>query len=301
MTSRARPPDVPIGLLRLAVEQRGVLTSAQFAAAGVGKNGLRSLWRAGRISPVLRGVWTLPAGPVDPLVRLRAARLAVGGGVACVESAARLYGLPVPAAGHDSVHLSLPPAATRAQPAGVRLHWLETAPDEVHEVFGVPVTTVPRLVLDVTRRWRSRADVVALLDAAYRSHLLSPHDLDLRVSRRAQGWAALADGRAESPLETRVRLLLYDAGLGPLLVPQYEICTEGRVIARLDLAVPSARLGIECDGRDVHQLPEALFRDRRRDDDLRSAGWRILRVTGPDSVRPADFLRRVRRAITDAA
>jgi hypothetical protein len=70
-------------------------------------------------------------------------------------------------------------------------------------------------------------------------------------ARRCRGLdrvVALADPRAESPMETRLRLNLVAAGL-PVPEVQYEIVDEyGFVLARADLACPGGRLDIEFDG-----------------------------------------------------
>ena len=66
-------------------------------------------------------------------------------------------------------------------------------------------------------------------------------------ARRAQAAAALADGRAESPQESRLRVTLVLGGLTP--EPQYELFDgTGRFIARVDQAfvaqrMPSSRKG----------------------------------------------------------
>lgn len=45
---------------------------------------------------------------------------------------------------------------------------------------------------------------------------------------------------------------------------------------RIDIAIPDARLGIECDGFRFHRSLEAFKSDRRRRNDLEIHGWRIL-------------------------
>jgi very-short-patch-repair endonuclease len=86
---------------------------------------------------------------------------------------------------------------------------------------------------------------------------------------------ALADPRAESPMESRLRLLLVRAGLPPPVV-QHEMVDEyGFVVARFDLAYPEAMLAIEYDGRG-HRRREYSSDDRWRDGTTADAGWHTM-------------------------
>ncbi|MBA3292552.1 MAG: hypothetical protein H0T40_02165 [Geodermatophilaceae bacterium] len=90
-------------------------------------------------------------------------------------------------------------------------------------------------------------------------------------ARQARVAAGLADGRAESPQESRRRVMLALAGLYP--VPQYEVRDGAdRFVARVDLAFVEARTAVEYEGS-WHWEPGQLHRDRqRRIGSLRLAG-----------------------------
>lgn len=94
-----------------------------------------------------------------------------------------------------------------------------------------------------------------------------------RGASRLDRVVALSDPRAESPPETRMRLLLVLAGL-PAPHVQYRLA-DGRF--RFDLAYPDARLAIEYDG-DEHD--DAL--DRARDLRTAALGWHTLRLLSRD-------------------
>jgi very-short-patch-repair endonuclease len=84
---------------------------------------------------------------------------------------------------------------------------------------------------------------------------------------------------AESPMETRLRWMLLEAGL-----PRPEVQTnlhdaEGNFIARADLYYPAARLVIEYDGS-THKT--SLAEDNQRQNRLVQAGYRLLRFTAGD-------------------
>jgi hypothetical protein len=285
-----------------------MLIASQLVAAGLGRNDVQRLRRHGGWRSPVRGVWVLPVGgrPVDdpsPRQRVGAARLAAAGGTACLHSAAALLGLDG-APLDPRAHISVDPDATRSQPRGVRLHWLVLSTEDVAEVDGIPCTGAPRLLLDAGRRW-DREHLVSLADSALRFELVTPDELlgvGSGLSPLRRSWLTLADGRAESPLETRVRLLLRDAGV-PLDELQWPVFDgPPPPIARLDLAWPRLRVAVECDGRAPHELPEALFHDRRRQDDVNHLGWRMTRVTWEDwRFRRSDVVRRIRRALAEAA
>jgi hypothetical protein len=69
-----------------------------------------------------------------------------------------------------------------------------------------------------------------------------------RGIRQAREVAELADARAESPMESRLRMTIVGAGLPRHEVQEPVLDTDQTVPARPDLAYPAARLGIEYDG-----------------------------------------------------
>lgn len=48
----------------------------------------------------------------------------------------------------------------------------------------------------------------------------------------------------------------------------------------IDLAIPSLKLAIECDGKSYHSSPAQKAHDRRKNVFLRKNGWRVLRFSG---------------------
>lgn len=70
----------------------------------------------------------------------------------------------------------------------------------------------------------------------------------------------------------------------------------GDILGRVDLFYRSARLAIEYDGG-THR--DSLIEDNRRQNGLLSAGFRLLRFTGPDVLRaPASVVTQVRAALS---
>ncbi|MER7991889.1 type IV toxin-antitoxin system AbiEi family antitoxin domain-containing protein [Micromonospora chalcea] len=297
-------------LTRLAAGQGGFVTAGQALRLGLGREQIRYLVRAGRWTRVSRGCYLPSAGPTAVAlrrVRIRAAIASLGpGAVAVLDTAAELHGiagLPPAAAIHVSVPPDRPHVQRRAEP-GLTVHQLTLADADVCQVEGVPVSTPARTVADVLLRAR-RYPAVCVLDSALNQGILAEDDLSLvlahfagrRGAVAARGYLAEADGRAQSPLETRTRLRCVDGGVPPdtLQLPVRD--EDGYLLGIGDLAWRGARLIAEADGRAPHLTPEAVYADRFRQNRLVNAGWRILRFTWSDTLRPDYIPQTVRRAL----
>lgn len=113
-----------------------------------------------------------------------------------------------------------------------------------------------------------------------------------RGSAQAAKVADLADGLAESPQETRLRLVLHRAGL-PSPAAQFRVFDAAGFVARVDLAYPDLKIAIEYDGL-WHGDRRAFLADRRRLNRLGAAGWVVLHVTVDDLRHPERLAARVR-------
>jgi very-short-patch-repair endonuclease len=282
-------------LLALAAATDGVLTVQQLAREGLGMRDIhRSRSRGGWTSPV-RGILVVPE-PADAFrASVRAATLACPSGIVCRGTAARLHelqGLPLwqPS---ELPTLVLPSDLKRTQRRGLRLHWSTVVDDDLEHVDDFPRTRVVRTLADLRRL--PRAALVSLLDSAL--HQDRCPIADLQAVPALATALALADGRSESPLETRLRLVLTAAGLAPEELQFVLRSAAGRFLARLDMAWPGRRPAVEADGRG-HDQPEALYRDRDRQNDIVLEGWTMLRFTWSDvTQRPAQVVALMRAAL----
>ena len=132
-----------------------------------------------------------------------------------------------------------------------------------------------------------------MLDAALHKRLLKITDLVawLETHKRFPGNVRLrraidfAEPAAESPMETRLRMLLVLEGLPR---PQVQISlhdAKGHFIGRPDLYYPTQRLALEYDGS-THR--ETMTADHRRQNRLLNAGYRLLRFTAADVLSTPD-------------
>jgi Transcriptional regulator, AbiEi antitoxin len=269
-------------IFQVARRQHGVLTRSQLVELGLSESNVEYRLQAGRLQALHRGVYGL--GPLQSKrARWMAAVLAGGNGaVLSHRSAAQLWGLIAGFSG--PIHLTVPTKRTR--PA-VLLHRSNVPDDERTEVEGIPVTTVPRTILDcaatMTERQLERlineADVLRLYDR------LSIPTLLHRYPRRPGSprlWVALqkrnaGSTRTRSDLEELLIELTDELGL-PRPETNVILVIDGETF-EIDALWRAERLAVELDSREFHLTPLAFERDRRRDRKLSAAGWRPVRIT----------------------
>ncbi|NYJ07174.1 type IV toxin-antitoxin system AbiEi family antitoxin domain-containing protein [Petropleomorpha daqingensis] len=303
----------------LPVRRRlGVFTAADLTASGIGKVETAAAVRAGTWVRLRPGVFVTAADLAEVTRTSRRPGLDALAVMASLDrpsavfsgaTAAWIWGLPGPRSSTDVVQLTDPHRWRRGT------GWLmtrATLPDEDVVVRGAyRVTTAARTLVDVARIW-PEVHAVAAVDAALLRRLTSREELAAVLARqcfvpgvpRAVRAVALADGRAESWLETCGRLTFAALGL-PRFVPQVELWVDGTLLKVVDGWYPEAALAIEFDGRIKYQRPrygrtpdEELWREKRAEDHLRSLGVRFVRVAAEDLNGGRDALeRQVRRSL----
>jgi len=227
-------------------------------------------------------------------------------------TAAEMWGCPLPPGLGIRLHVSVrhPGRAPRAD--GVIGH--QARDPRVLVRHGLPCS-------DPVSTWIALASLLDLeeLVVAGDHLLLDPHRLDpydIRPYATPEGVAAAVNGyrgrgaravasalpllstRAESRTETLLRLLLWRAGLPAPEVNPDIFDGAGRFVARADLVFREWRVIVEYDG-EQHRLDDAQYeRDQRRLDDLRAAGWTVIRVRKRGLFqRPAETVARVAREL----
>ncbi len=215
-------------------------------------------------------------------------------------SAATLRGVGL-ARATDSVEVIVPESVQVNRRAGLRVRRTETGPDE-HEPWGaIGLATPLRMGMDLLLD-RALPDGVADLDAVLRAQLVDRaalcrmlaqrHDHGVVRARRAE---ELADPRAESRPESRVRVWLLLDGLCP--IPQYWIEDSRGRLACADLAFPEQQVAVEYDGSWRDGQLWALNRDRDRLNRVQAAGWEVVFVTAPLLADPPRMIHTVRSAL----
>ncbi len=197
----------------------------------------------------------------------------------------------------------------RLQIDGVIVHRSrDLEPFDVMHVDGIPVTSPIRTLCDSGLTF-PESEVGRMVDHAIATEVVSRAELWTfrhRVGRQGRNGAGVLDrvldsmpsglDAAESGPEVMLMRLCYGKGLPPV-VPQYEVAVDGHRF-RFDLAIPSARVGLEFDGYDVHTEQTQFVTDRRRQNTLLLEGWTILRFTWGDlKDRPEAVVAEIRRAV----
>jgi very-short-patch-repair endonuclease len=207
-----------------------------------------------------------------------------------------------PALRLEAFRLRMPESAAFSGRTAAWLHGLDVAPCEPVEIEldsrdavlrrGFRATSLLRTLFDLSRRL-SLVEAVVVLDMALHARLVQRSELSgwIESSGGRKGIAAarrvleLANSDAESPMETRLRILLVLNGLPrpEVQVPLHD--SRGLFLGRPDLYYRENRLALEYDG-ETHRT--SLVVDNRRQNRLQMAGIRLLRFTASDVLRRPD-------------
>ncbi|WP_418004950.1 hypothetical protein ACNO8X_08585 [Mycobacterium sp. PDNC021] len=163
------------------------------------------------------------------------------------------------------------------------------AADEVTTYDGIPVTTPARTIFDLGRHL-DRDEAVARIDALLWVGRVSIGDVQPTIGRYpwARGLAQLrvamelTDDGAESPRETRLRLLLTDAGMRPTdtQIPVYE---GNRLITKFDMGWKHLLVGVQYDGGHHQTDREQYVRDQKALPKLEARNWIVVKVIKEDT------------------
>lgn len=265
----------------------GVFSTADARVLGLGSRQLVTLAGRGECTPLTRGWWAVgqvPAGLPRHLLTVAALRRHFAGRAWVSHySALALKGLPLDGADLGRVHLTrVRDQQSRRQPGFT-----------LHRTVGVGPDEPSRLAVAIVQTGTVTSGLTALYaaDAALGRGLVTAQSLRdaLTTLRLHPGTAATrallahADGRHESPGETRTAVVLRH--LGVRATPQVSIARDG-VHYRVDFLVEDAPVVIEFDGRVKYGSGDEVFAEKVREDRLRSWGYEVVRLTWSDLDRP---------------
>jgi uncharacterized protein DUF559 len=197
--------------------------------------------------------------------------------------------------------------ADRHSPPNIVVHAYDLAPEEVCVAAGIRVTSPARTAFDIGRH-QPRGRAVPTIDALMAATGLKPADVigladahpGLRGVRRLRGIAALCDGGAESPQESRVRLMFVRAGL-PAPETQIEFHDEyGHAFIRVDMGWREWKVAVEYDGIQHWSDGRQRAWDIERIALLEAMGWVVIRVSAHMLSRPQVVVERVRTKLRAA-
>lgn len=274
---------VDVRVAELAGRQFGVVSREQLLELGLGRGAIEARLRAGRLIREHAGVYAVGHRVVSRAGHLMAAVLACGrGAVLSHRSAAALWGLRPKGAGPIEVTT---PRKWRSS-FEIHRHCSHLLPDEMTSLEGIPVTTVPRTILDLAAISRPQviesllreAEYLRLYDSLSLPVLLDRHcgRRGVRAVRAALARCAESPGRIRSRLEERFLPFLDRHGLPR---PQFNAWLfVGEKSHQVDCLWRSRRVVVELDGWQGHRSRRAFQEDRARDRRLRVAGYSVTRI-----------------------
>lgn len=216
-------------------------------------------------------------------------------------SAARIIGAPVPALPGE--HVSVLSAGERLNRAGVRCH-VADGTSLIWNRHGVRISAPRQMFVELATQL-GLIDLVVVGDWLVKNRQVtlgelrefcasSPH----RGARDARRAAAYVRERVDSPMETRVRMLLVLAGLPEPEVNLTIRDVDGEPKRRYDLSWPGVKVIVEYDGRHHIDRIEEWEADLERRESIDDDGWRILVLISKNIYdRPDLTIERVARVL----
>lgn len=272
-------------LAELAGRQHGVVAWRQLRELGLGKSAIHHRVQAGRLHRVQPAVYAVGHRIVSKQGWWMAAVLSSGpGAVLSHHSGAALWGLE----GYSQRAVEVTTRQKSTSTRRIRRHHCCLSVDEVTVEEGIPVTTVPRTILDLAATGSADTVESLLREAEFRRlwDRLSLRDLVERypgkrgvrkvrtVLERVESEPA---GHRRSRLEDRFAPFLR---LHHLPLPRFNDWIDlDDTRFQVDCRWPGTRHIVELDGWGAHGTRSAFRDDRARDRRLRGAGYSVTRLT----------------------
>jgi hypothetical protein len=285
------------------------VTTRALHAAGVTDGAVRAAVRSGRLVRLRDGVVALPlpdAGDEYAAVRRRALAVLLrlhATAAASHGTGGVLHRLPERRPGRASAdEVVVTAARSGRRQRGLRIVSAELDLRDIEMVAGVRCTSVARTALDLALG-RPLPESLVVLDAAVTRVGLDVLGSAFTRLGRIRGTGALvdamalADARAESPLESASRGVIIEARLPRPELQQWIADDEGRSW-RVDFLWREQRVIGEADGWVKYESIAELRAEKIREDSLRRAGWTIVRWTSDELWRtPQVVVARIARAL----
>lgn len=270
-------------------------------AEGMDSGSIRRMVRDQQLHRIRRGAFVtqLDQGAHRHLQLIRATVPRLGpDNVLSHISAAVLHGLPVDGRGLERVTVTRPGRGGAKFSPYLHRYRTPLPEQDVEFVGGFRRTVLARTVFDLGR-CLDLGFSVAAADAALRRGLTRAalaEQLAAAPRRcgvaRARVMIELADARSESAGESLSRVTLWRLGM-PTPELQVEVAASGRDY-RGDFGWPEFRVIGEFDGKTKYgellrpgeTAADVVMREKRREADLRAAGWRVVRWTYADVLNP---------------
>jgi very-short-patch-repair endonuclease len=279
MRGQRNARGLDIRIAEVAGHQHGVISREQLMELGLGKDSIDRRLSAGRLISLHRGIYAVGHRNRSWESIWMAAVLAGGDGALLANRAAGAAWGIRRSEGRPEVAI---PRQRRAKP-GIVFHRSLVPPDERTVHNGIPITTVPRTILDLATVLDVRGIERAINEAEIRRlwDELSLHDLLHRYRRRpgTKAVRAALHKRSEGATATKSdleELFIAFADSAGLPRPQTNAYVEG---IEVDCVWRAQRVIVEVDSWAIHRTRAAFERDREKSRILQAAGWRCVPIT----------------------
>jgi hypothetical protein len=273
----------------IAAARHGVFTRADVAGCGGSDQLIARRVDAGRWERVAPGVYRLAGAGASWRQRLATLVAAAGpDAVVSHEAAAGLQRLPGAPAG--ALVVTTPHSAHQRAPIGRIVQSTDLTAHDVELVEGLPVTSIPRTIVDLAARGRPQRLALLLEESLVDRRVTLPEVRAVfdRVSGRGKPGSRLmrsvldelgaGAGVPESRLERLGLRILRDNGIrSPVLQHPHPGRVPGN--SRTDGLYVPERVILEWDGRRCHERRRDMQLDRDRDNAAAAAGYVTLRFT----------------------
>jgi hypothetical protein len=278
----AAHPSIDAWLARVAARQHGLVTLPQLLRV-MSSSAISQRVRRGTLHRRHRGVYAVGQPALSREGEWLAAALAVDGALSHLSGGA-LLGI----SRFRETRIAVT-SCRRARPDGVRVHTARRLdPRELTTHKRIPVTTVPRLLVDLADVLTPHQVANVIHEAAFRGRFVEPAVRDAMV--RAHGRRRLAVLERAIQLHRMgsagTRSGAEDAFLR--LVAVEPLVNMGLIGFEVDFRWPDRRLVLEVDGGQ-HALRAEI--DDGRDGVLRNAGWTVLRFSDTEVYEQSPRLR----------
>lgn len=267
-------------------------------SAAVAKGNARDL-RTPAYKRLLHGIYVAASVEVTPVVIAEAALLPFGATAwASHATAARVLDLPIPALPGE--HVTVVERRRRRGRKDVTCHL--TRKGWVNEVSGVRISAPQQVFIELATQL-NLVDLVIVGDHMVRKGFVDLDTLKRFCADASGPGAALARTAAgyvrsgvDSPMETRLRLLIVLAGLPE---PEVNLLVGDEVERRkYDLSYRRSKTILEYDGRQHVERVEQWEADLERREGIDDDQWRILVFVAKDIYKsPGRTLERIHRVL----
>jgi very-short-patch-repair endonuclease len=281
-------------IAQIAARQRALVTRAQLAQLGLGRNAIEYAIARGRLHRRHHAVYSLvPFPALPPLAPELAAVLACGdAALLSHHSAAATWGFRPTFNGH--IHITAIGSDAGRDRPGIRAHRVgRLDPRDIRRFQGIPITSPARALLDIAPDLSDR-EVERALDEALIQRLTSHAAINAVLaaypnSRGVGRLRALADpGRATTQTRSGGEEALL-AALRRANIPAPEVNARvGNYTA--DFLWREQKVIVELDGYDYHRGRAAFERDHERDVEHLRLGFVVIRVTARQLARELEAL-----------